>query len=120
MVLILILNAFTLHFFITMGLSLAAFWIEEVRGYELVFTRVMMILGGLMVPLEIFPAWLEKIARVLPFQQMIYVPATYVVGTSTGSFWSAVAGQLIWVIIFILVTAGIFYKGVKKLNVNGG
>lgn len=116
----LIISAFTLHFLITMGLSLCAFWIEEVRGYELVYSRLVMILGGMMVPLDIFPDWLEKIARGLPFQHIIYVPATHVVGTSSTSFGTALMGQWLWIAVFLLIIMSIFYLGVKKLNVNGG
>jgi ABC-2 type transport system permease protein len=116
----LITSAFTLHFLITMGLSLCAFWIEEVRGYELVYSRLVMILGGMMVPLDIFPDWLEKIARALPFQHIIYVPATHVVGTSSTSFGTALIGQWFWIGVFLMLTISIFYLGVRRLNVNGG
>lgn len=118
--LLLIVGAFTLQFLMTMGLSLCAFWIEEVRGYELVYTRFVMILGGMMVPLDIFPEWLETIARALPFQHIIYVPATFAVGTATEGLGSALLDQWVWIAIFLLVTFCIYYLGVKKLNVNGG
>jgi ABC-2 type transport system permease protein len=116
----LLISAFTLHFLITMGLSLCAFWIEEVRGYELVYSRLVMILGGMMVPLDIFPHWLEKIARALPFQHIVYVPATHVVGTSFHHFWTALMVQWAWVSVCLVITTCIFYLGVKRLNVNGG
>lgn len=44
--LLLIISALTLQFLIIMGLSLSSFWIEEVRGYELVYSKMVMILGG--------------------------------------------------------------------------
>lgn len=116
----LLIGAFTLHFLITMGISLCSFWIEEVRGYELVYSRLVMILGGMMVPLDIFPNWLEKIARVLPFQHIVYVPATHVVGTSFQDFWPAFFVQWSWICVFLVITTFIFYLGVKRLNVNGG
>jgi ABC-2 type transport system permease protein len=116
----LLISAFTLHFLITMGISLCSFWIEEVRGYELVYSRLVMILGGMMVPLDIFPNWLEKIARILPFQHIVYVPATHVVGTSFQAFWPALFVQWAWIVVFLVITTFIFYLGVKRLNVNGG
>lgn len=116
----LITGAFTIHFLVAMSISLCAFWIEEVQGYELVYSRMVMILGGMMVPLDVFPDWLEKIAKGLPFQHIVYIPAKHAVGTATESFWQAWLEQWMWIGLFALIAAVIFKMGVKKLNVNGG
>ncbi len=117
---LLVFGAFTLHFLIMMGISLCSFWVEEVQGYELVYSRLVMILGGMMVPLDIFPSWLEQIALALPFQNIIYIPAIHAVGTSSNSLLNALVGQWIWILVFVIVTTTIFQMGVKRLNVNGG
>lgn len=117
---ILLLGAFTLNFVVTMGLSLASFWIEDVRGFDLVYSRLVMILGGMMVPLNLFPGWLESVAKALPFQKIIYTPAMQLVRPELAGGWGAFLGQWGWILVFSLLAWGIFRMGVKKLNVNGG
>lgn len=118
--LLLIIGAFTLHFMITMLISLCSFWIEEARGYELVYTRIVMVLGGMLVPLDIFPEWLEQIARLLPFQHIVYTPASVLVGQQPQPLLAVFIEQWTWICLFGALVSAAFYMGVKKLNVNGG
>lgn len=118
--LLLTIGALTLQFFIMMSLSLGAFWIEEVRGYEIVYSKFVMILGGMMVPLDIFPGWLEQVARLLPFQNIVYTPASFAVGMASQSVGAAVSSQMLWILIFGSLTVFIYQMGVRRLHVNGG
>lgn len=117
---ILMASALTLHFAIVMGICLCSFWVEEVQGYELVYTRMVMILGGMMVPLEIFPGWLQSIAGMLPFPYILYAPAKYAVGVGDSVFLEILMGQWLWIGAFTVVTALVFRWGVSKVHVNGG
>ena len=58
-----------------MTISLFSFWIEDTFGIHLLYRRALMILGGMLIPLDAYPAWLENIARVMPFQYLVYAPA---------------------------------------------
>lgn len=117
---ILFLGAFTLQFLVIMCIALLAFWMEEVRGFELIYSRLTMVLGGMMVPLEIFPDWLERIARLLPFPYVVYIPSSYAVGMNTAPFWQLFVGQWLWIGLFLGIVALIYHGGVQKVNVNGG
>jgi ABC-2 type transport system permease protein len=79
-----------------------------------------MIIGGMMVPLEIFPEWLQHIARILPFQSIIYLPASFFVGAHTEPLATMLIDQGLWLLFFTLILMGIYRLGVKRLNVNGG
>ncbi|CAM3944728.1 ABC-2 family transporter protein [Alicyclobacillus pomorum] len=59
----------------TMVICLLLFWIEDGRGLDLILSRLVMILGGMMIPLPLFPAWLGNICEWLPFQAVAYLLA---------------------------------------------
>lgn len=119
-----ILIAIVLAIIIDMSFSilfgLFAFWIENSSPLYFVFTRAQMILGGLLVPITVFPETLKKIAMVLPFRYIVYEPAMIFVNYSFESFLNVVKIQLIYVILVGVVLKVIYLTGRSKLNINGG
>jgi ABC-2 type transport system permease protein len=116
----LVVMALSLQFVTVMIVCLGSFWVEDIRGYHLIYSRLLMILGGMMIPLEIFPDWLEQITKMLPFQSIVYLPATFFVGTQEKSIYELIGVQGMWISVFVVLLAIVFQMGVKKLNVNGG
>lgn len=115
-----VLLALSLQFFMNMSICLLLFWIEDGRGLELILTRAVMIFGGMMIPLPLFPAWLKQICNWLPFQIVSYFPAKTFVSVGTqGSVPLFMEGTL-WLIVFILISLGLYRTGVRRLNVQGG
>lgn len=112
--------AISLNFVTVMCVCLSSFWVEDIRGFFLIYQRLLMILGGMMVPLEIFPEWLEGLARILPFHTIINIPASYFVGTNQQGFLQLFIQQSIWLTLFTLVLIGVYKLGVRRLHVNGG
>lgn len=115
-----IIGAWILHFCIMALIGLAAFFVEETNSFELIYQKMVFILGGMLLPLDMFPEWLQKISFVLPFPYMMYAPARLFVKPEPGLFVQMLAGQVIWVgiLVFILSLA---YRGSEKvLTVNGG
>src|SRR3712207_4788163 len=67
--------ALALDFLVVLGISLLAFWAEDTSSFLFIYDRFLMILGGMLLPLELFPGALEGVARALPFGAMVYAPA---------------------------------------------
>ena len=112
--------AVSLKFFITMLISLTAFWVEESGPFHWIYSKLLFTIGGLFVPLEFFPGWLHQVAQTLPFSLMLYAPARLMVDWNPSSFWSIVGRQFLWLAVATVLTQLIFTRGVKKLNVHGG
>src|SRR5262249_41159025 len=55
-------------------IGLGAFWLEDTSGLVLIYSRVTMILGGMLIPLEFFPDAVRPIMQALPFASMVYGP----------------------------------------------
>lgn len=112
--------AYTVNFIIRMCLALAAFWVEETQGLTLVYDKLLFTIGGMLLPLELFPEALRRICEWLPFQAIVYFPAKTAVRFDAGALQHMIGVQLVWGAVLAALLAFIYRKGAKRLNVNGG
>lgn len=115
-----IFMAFSLLFASMMALGLLAFWVEDATAVFLVYERSMWILGGLLLPLSLFPAAIRRVAEVLPFRFIINGPAQLAVKFAAADFWRVLAGQALWLGVSGVALALVYRAGVKRVNINGG
>ncbi|WP_040952617.1 ABC transporter permease [Gorillibacterium massiliense] len=114
------LGALTVNFLLNMILALCAFWVEETRGLEFVYTKLLFTIGGMLMPLEIYPEAFQRVCVWLPFQTVLYFPAKAAVAFDQVNLLNMLAIQWFWIALFTGIVLFIYRKGVKKLNVNGG
>lgn len=120
MALITMIGAWILHFCMMALIGLAAFVVEETNSFELIYQKFVFVLGGMMLPLDLFPQWLQEIVRVLPFPYMMYTPARLFVKPEFDLFWQMLAGQWLWVGALVFLLALAYRSSEKALTVNGG
>ncbi len=113
-------GAFTVNFLLNMLVALCAFWVEETRGLEFVYHKLLFTIGGMLLPLEIFPEVLQRICAWLPFQTIMYFSAKTAVRFDWGMLAKFLLIQWAWVTVLSVVVWWMYGKGVKKINVNGG
>jgi ABC-2 type transport system permease protein len=101
-------------------IGLAAFLAEEVSAFEWIYNKLLFLLGGLLIPLDFFPEWLQQISRALPFAAAIYGPARLFVSPSVGMFAGLLATQLAWLAALGLLVALAYRRGTAYLSINGG
>lgn len=118
--LLVMIGALTINFLLTMMLALCSFWVEETRGLEFVYNKMLFTIGGMMMPLEIFPEYLQRICQWLPFQTVVYFPAKAAVHFDWGMVGKMMLTQVFWVVVLSILLGLVYRKGVTKLNVNGG
>jgi ABC-2 type transport system permease protein len=120
LVLVAVLGAWLINFCIGALIGLAAFVSEEVSPYEWIYQKMIFILGGMLIPLDFYPAWLQSIAKALPFAYAMYGPARLFVTPDLGRFSSLVLGQGLWILILGGLLALAYSRGVRRLAINGG
>ncbi|CAG7647561.1 ABC transporter permease [Paenibacillus allorhizosphaerae] len=113
-------GSITVNFLLGMTLALCAFWVEETRGLEFVYNKLLFTVGGMLMPLELFPEALQQVCKWLPFQAVLYFSAKTAVRWEDVDLVSMLAVQWAWVTGLVLVVAWVYRRGVRKLNVNGG
>jgi ABC-2 type transport system permease protein len=95
----------------------AAFWLEDAKASWFLYQKLIFLLGGMLLPLEMLPGWLAGIARVLPFWVMAYVPARFASGHQD---WASIPVQIAWLGAMLAAATGAFRLGERKLLVVGG
>jgi ABC-2 type transport system permease protein len=112
--------AFVLHFQGEFLIGLGAFWLEDTSGLLLIYSRVTMILGGMLIPLELFPDAWQPILRVLPFSSMVYGPARMFVQPDSAFLADLIVRQGVAILLFAVLIAVVYRAGVRRINANGG
>jgi len=113
-------GAVTVNFLLNMILALCAFWVEETRGLEFVYHKLLFTIGGMLMPLELFPEKLQAVCRWLPFQTVLYFPSRTAVRWADASLLPMLAVQAGWILLLSIGVGIMYWRGVRKLNVNGG
>ena len=103
-------------------IGIFAFWLVEIRGiYALVIWGLSMLFSGYFLPLEFYPAFLAKIAVVLPFRAIIYFPTAIYTGQLMGeSLITALLIQLMWVAVLVGCGRLGYRAAFRKLVIQGG
>ncbi len=113
-------GAWLLHFCFNALIGLAAFVAEEVASFEWIYQKLVFILGGMLIPLDFYPGWLQTVSRSLPFAYMMYAPARLFVRPEAGLYAQILAGQAFWLVVMGGLLALAFARGVRRLAINGG
>ena len=115
-----IFGAWILHFCVTAMIGLSAFLVEDVSAFMWIYQKLAFLFGGLLIPLDFYPAWLQTISRLLPFSSITYGPARLFVTPTPELFLSVMALQIVWILALALLLTFAYRRGVAYLTVNGG
>ena len=108
-------------FCINFLLNCIAFWTLEIQAMQLIVTWVTDLFGGEIIPLVIFPAFLQRIAFLLPFASMFSTPLLIYVGVIKPERYLQVLGvQLLWVVVLAVTASFVWRAGAKRIVVPGG
>jgi ABC-2 type transport system permease protein len=112
--------AFTIDWVASFTISLSSFWFEDSFGIHLLYRRLVMLLGGVLIPLEAFPGWMERIARALPFQYLAYQPARLFVQGDLLGFGHVLAVQAVALAAMIVPLLCVYSLGLRRVTSQGG
>jgi ABC-2 type transport system permease protein len=112
--------ALLLDALIAVLIGLLAFWIEEVMPVFWIYQKLLFTVGGLFLPLEMFPAWLQQAVKWLPFQFVAYVPARAFVAFEPAFVLRGAAGQMAYVVAFAALVVLVWRRAQRRLVVHGG
>lgn len=112
--------SFVLDFLGLFLVGLGAFWLEDTSGLRLIYTRITMILGGMLIPLELFPENVQPLLRALPFSSIVYGPARLFVQPDAVFLRDLLLRQTVAVACFTLLTALVYRVAIRRINANGG
>lgn len=116
-----IVLATTVGFALRFCTNLITFWLLDNRGIDQMLTLLTSFFAGLLLPITLFPPWLEAIARLLPFASMIQLPAELFLGMHTGPEMLLVLGQqLLWAGAMLAIGRLILRAATRRVVIQGG
>jgi len=115
-----------LSFFVKFGVvylfGLLCFYTTASTGVRWARGALTDLFSGAMIPITFFPATMLTISRLLPFQGIVYIPASIYMGTA-GGVWD-MAGQLafqtVWAIALWYFGKLFWNAAVRKVTIAGG
>lgn len=95
----------------------SAFWLRDTRAMWFLYLKLVYVLGGMLLPLEVFPDALRHVALALPFMAMAYAPARLASGHVEPWLLLVQAG---WLAVLAGLAVWVFDRGQRRLEVVGG
>lgn len=100
-------------------LGIFGFWLDETWVLRAIFLTVGNFLSGAIIPLDLYPAWLQQILVYSPFPYLTYVPVKVLMGQYDGSLLFALGMVVIWTGIFAGLAHLVWRKGVRLYTAAG-
>ena len=95
----------------------ASFWIRDARSTWFLYQKLVFILGGMLLPLQVLPEAMTRVALWLPFMAMAYAPSRLASGHLEPHL---LVVQVLWLGGLSLVAVTVFARGERRLQVVGG
>jgi ABC-2 type transport system permease protein len=113
--------SFLIGFFLETLIGLIAFWFMEVNSLLFIYMMFNYFLSGHMLPLEMFPGWLQTIINVMPFKYLAYFPAAVMLEKfDHAQLVRELAIQFAWVAGLFTVSRVLYARGVNRYAAHGG
>ncbi len=112
--------AYALMFLIQTSLALLSFWMVQAEPLVMIFFHLHMLFSGYLVPLALFPPSWVRTLMWLPFRFTLSVSLEIVTGALPRSEWIPTLGTgLGWVVLFYLITAFLWRRGIRVYTAVG-
>jgi ABC-2 type transport system permease protein len=101
-----------LHFVLILPIQAVAFWADNVWSLVVAERIAVSLMGGLMLPLDLFPAWARHALYLSPFPYLYAVPVRALMGKVSPMEWiTGIAVSLIWCGIASVVARLVWRRG---------
>jgi ABC-2 type transport system permease protein len=102
------------------AIGASALRLQDATPLSWVWQKLSFVLGGLILPLSIYPAWLRAFAEVTPWAAMLYGPGRTALAFDVPGAVATAGALLAWGACAALLAAAVFRSGLRVLDVNGG
>lgn len=97
------------------------FWTLSADGLMRILPNIAIFLSGLVVPLPLFPEWLQPFLLVQPFRAIVDIPCRLYTGMiACDEFWFYAAIQIGWTLFFIVAGRCLIKRAMKRVVLQGG
>jgi ABC-2 type transport system permease protein len=103
-----------------MVIGLSSFWLHEVGPLYWIWEKFLFMCGGLLLPLTLYPGWIQKVAYFTPFPVILGQRSFLLIDFNINSFFWLLLSLLGWGMVSIFLLKIVYKRGIKILNIGGG
>lgn len=105
----------------TMLMHVFLVWTISGEGLNRVMPSFTIVFSGMIVPLPLFPDWLQPFLNLQPFRGLVDVPFRIYTGSiPVADAWPNIVHQVIWTVIFVAYGRWLLQRSLTRLVVQGG
>jgi ABC-2 type transport system permease protein len=113
--------AATLRFVFDCIFALSALWTQEAGGITELGSTLIFLLGGVAVPIMVFPDQFRPWGEALPFRAMLGFPAEIASGELNRSqVLYGYGWQIAWLVVLVPVASFVWQSGIRRFTALGG
>jgi ABC-2 type transport system permease protein len=102
------------------AIGLCAVWLQDCSPVYWIWQRCAFILGGLLLPLEVYPDWLREIALWTPFAAIMHGPGRMAFGWQPEVALVVGLKLIAWGSVATVLLVWVYTRALRALDVNGG
>lgn len=102
------------------AIGLSAFWLVDTGPVYWIWSKLAFVLGGLFLPLEVYPGWLRGLARFSPFPAMLWGPGSTAFGWAPRRALETGLELVAWMVVVAAALAWLHGRAQRRLTVHGG
>lgn len=103
-----------------MLVGISAFWLQQVGPFHWIWEKLLFTLGGLMLPLTVYPLWLQNVASLTPFPALLSQRSALAIDFSLHNVLQVTASLLVWGFFGMSLLIFLYRKGLRIVNIEGG
>ncbi|MBA2369969.1 MAG: hypothetical protein H0V82_13275 [Candidatus Protochlamydia sp.] len=103
-----------------MLIGLSAFWLQEVSPFFWIWEKLLFMLGGLMLPLTVYPLWMQRLAHLTPFPAILGDRSALALDFNWHYVLTLACILIGWGLLALIALHLLYRKGLSILNVEGG
>jgi ABC-2 type transport system permease protein len=104
-----------LHFLLKAPVQGVAFWADNVWSLDVMTRFIINILGGALLPLDLYPEWAQRILHWLPFEYLTFFPVRALLGQVRATeFVGGMAIAAGWCLLLAMLTRTVWRRGDRQ------
>jgi ABC-2 type transport system permease protein len=113
--------AVSVSFAFTFMVELTGFWTIQTRGIRQLASGIVLFFSGFIIPVPLFPEWLQHLAAALPFTAITQVPCDlFLERLDPSQIAQALGNQALWATVMLALAQSVVTVATRRVVSQGG
>lgn len=118
--LMLVLTGSCIHLVFQVATGLTAMWLHDADMMYRIYQKFLLVLGGVYMPVALYPAWLQGISKALPFYAINGGALSPLLDDSLQAVPHILILQAIWMVFALIVMSLVYRFCRRRIDIHGG